>query len=230
MKRCLVVVCLLTAAACGKSPTEPSNNNNSGGGPPQTNPAPAPAPTNRAPVLNSLNFAPSFGVAGLTRFEFNSSASDADGDSLSYAWDVAGNPFTGTNGSIVFSSNSSGQGVARVTVSDGKTTTTDTRSFTVGSMTGTWRGTFDRWNFTSNLQQDSLGRLTGDYSDQLGAGRLDPAVANTINAGAGVTIRYKQATFSDFTMTGTMDSTGRRISGVVNGSGYTNAPFVMTKQ
>lgn len=226
MKRCLAVLCLLTTAACGgSSPAAPSTTP-----PPAPAPAPPPPPSNRAPVFTSMNFAPSFGIAGLTRFEFNGSATDADGDPLTYTWDVAGNASTGTSGSIVFASNASGGGVARLTVSDGKTTTSDTRSFTVGSMTGVWRGTFDIWNFTTNLQQDSLGRLTGDYSDQLGPGRLDPAVANTINAGAAVTLRFKQATFSDFTMTGVMDATGRRITGVVNGSGFTNTPFVMTKQ
>jgi hypothetical protein len=228
MRLYLASFCLLLASACGgsKAPTSPSATP-----PPVTTPSPAPAPTptNAAPIVASLNFAPSFGIAGLTRFEFNGNATDVDGDPLTYTWDVAGNPFTGTSGSIVFTGASGGSGTARLTVSDGKTTATDTRTFTVGSMSGTWRGTFDRWNFTSNLQQDSLGRITGDYSDQLGPGRLDSAAANTINSSGAVSIRFKQATFSDFTMTGTMDSTGRRITGVTNGSGFVNTPFVMTK-
>jgi hypothetical protein len=175
-----------------------------------------------------MNFAPTFGIAQLTQFSFNASASDPDGDAVSYAWDVAGNAFTGTNGTIAFSSG--GSGTARVTVTDSKgATATDTRTFTVGGITGRWTGTWSSWVFTSNLTQNGTA-ITGDYSDQLGPGRLDSAVANTIDANGNVKLRYKQAIFSDFTFTGTIDSSGRRITGVVNGSGYTNTPFTMTRQ
>jgi hypothetical protein len=175
-----------------------------------------------------MNFAPPFGIAQLTQFSFNASASDPDGDTISYAWNVAGNPFTGTSGTITFATG--GNGTASLTVTDSKgATATDTRSFVVGSATGTWTGTFSVWVFTSHLTQN-VTLITGDYSDQLGAGRLDPAVANTIDANGNVKLRYKQASFSDFTFTGTMDSTGRRITGVVNGSGFSNTPFTMNKQ
>lgn len=185
-------------------------------------------PVNRAPVINSLNFAPTFGVAQLTLFSFNALGSDPDGDAITYAWDVAGNSFSGTNGTITFSSG--GNGTARVTVTDSKgATATDTRTFVVGGITGTWNGTWSSWVFSSRLTQNATA-ITGDYSDQLGPGRLDPAVANTIDAGGNVRLRYKQAVFSDFMFTGTMDATGRRITGVVNGSGYTNTPFTMTRQ
>jgi hypothetical protein len=171
---------------------------------------------------------PSFGIAQLTQFSFSGSASDPDGDAISFAWDVAGNPFSGTNGTITFSGG--GNGTARLTVTDSKgATATDTRTFVVGSPTGTWTGTFSSWTFTSHLTQSATA-ITGDYSDQLGPGRLDPAVANTIDANGNVKLRYKQAVYSDFTFTGTMDATGRRITGVVNGSGYVNTPFTMTKQ
>jgi hypothetical protein len=214
-----VIACLTLAAACGGSSSNPT--------PTQPN-TPTPPAQNRAPVINAMNFAPGFGIAQLTQFSFNASASDPDGDGITYAWDVAGNPFSGTNGNITFSGG--GNGTARVTVTDAKgATATDTRSFVVGSMTGTWRGTWSTWVFTSNLTQNATA-IVGDYSDQLGPGRLDPAVANTIDANGNIRLRYKQAIFSDFTFTGTMDSTGRRITGVVNGSGYTNTPFTMTKQ
>src|SRR3982750_4502724 len=111
-----------------------------GGGTPSspstpTTPTTPTAPANRAPTINSLNFAPAFGVAQLTQFSFNASASDPDGDAVTYTWDVAGNPFSGTNGSIVFSGG--GNGTARLTVTDAKgATTSDTRTFVVGSMAG----------------------------------------------------------------------------------------------
>jgi PKD domain-containing protein len=218
MRKLSILVCILASAltaACG------------GGSTPTPTTPTTPTATNRAPVISSLNFAPQFGIAQLTQFSFNALGSDPDGDSISYSWDVAGNPFSGTNGTITFSGG--GSSTARVTLTDSKgATATDTRPFTVGTASGTWIGAFGTWNFTSHLTQNSTA-LTGDYSDQLGAGRLDTAVANTIDAAGNVKLRYKQAVFSDFTFTGTMDSTGRRITGVVNGSGYSNAPFTMSK-
>jgi PKD domain-containing protein len=220
----VIIVSLGLIVACGGS-----GGSSSGTSTPSapTSPTPPTTPVNRAPTITSLNFAPAFGIAQLTTFNFNGSASDPDGDAMTYSWDVAGNPFSGTAGSILFSGG--GNGTARFTVTDSKgATASDARSFVVGTATGQWRGTFGSWVFTSNLTQNA-GFIVGDYSDQLGPGRLDPAVANTIDANGNVKLRYKQAIFSDFTFTGTMDSTGRRISGVVNGSGYSNAPFTMTK-
>jgi hypothetical protein len=229
MTKSFIVVCAiigLSYISCGKD---------GGSGPsaptptpvvPAPVPAPAPAPTNRNPVITSLNMT-AFGVQQLSTFQFSAVANDPDGDAVSYAWDVAGSAFTGSAGSIVFSVG--GTGTARVTVTDGKGgSTTDTRTFVVGSMTGRWGGTFGSWIFVSNLVQ-SYTMVTGDYSDQLGPGRLDPASANTIDANGNVKLRYKQSVYSDFTFTGVMDSTGRRITGVVNGSGYVNKPFTMTK-
>jgi hypothetical protein len=183
---------------------------------------------NRNPAITAMNFAPTFGIAGLTLFDYNASGSDPDGDALTFTWDVAGSASTGASGSIRFAP-PGGSGTARVTVTDGKGgTVTDTREFVVGSGSGTWRGNWGAWVFTSNLTQNNT-ILTGDYSDQLGPGRLDSAVANTIDASGNVRLRYKQAIFSDFIFTGTMDTTGRRITGVVNGSGASNVPFSMTK-
>jgi hypothetical protein len=93
---------------------------------------------------------------------------------------------------------------------------TDTRSFIVGSMTGSWLGSYPAFDFTSNLQQ-SNSRVTGDYSDRLGSGRLDPDFSNTIDSDGNVVLRYKQGNFLDFTLRGRMDQTGRRIAGASTG-------------
>ena len=218
----IIVLGALVSACSGKS-SSPSNTTPTS----PTTPTPT-TPVNHAPAITAMSITPSFGIAQLTQFSFSGSASDPDGDAVSFAWDVAGNPFTGTSGTITFSSG--GNGTATLTVTDSHgATATDSRTFVVGSATGTWNGTFGSWIFTSHLTQAAT-LITGDYSDQLGPGRLDPAVANTIDASGNVKLRYKQAVFSDFTFTGTMDATGRRITGVVNGSGYVNTPFTMTKQ
>jgi len=199
-----------------------------GGSSTPTSPStPTPTPqANRNPQITATSTT-AFGSQQLSTFSFSGSASDADGDSLTFAWDIAGNPVSGTSGSMSFTG--VGNGTARLTVTDGKGgTATDTRTFIVGSATGRWAGTWDRWQMVSNLLQSSS-LITGDYSDQLGPGRLDPAVANTIDANGNVRLRYKSSVFSDFIFTGTLDSTGRKITGVVNGSGYNNFPFTITK-
>lgn len=211
----------LAVIACGGS------SSSSGGSASPTGPSPTPVQANRAPVITAMNFAPAFGIAQLTQFSFNASASDPDGDPITYTWEVGGNTFTGTSDRAVFPGGFIGS--ARLTVADSKgLTATDTRDVVVGSATGAWRGTWGGWIFTSTLTQTGSA-VSGDYSDQLGPGRLDPASANTIDANGNVRLRYKQAIFSDFTFTGTMDATGRRMTGVVNGSGASNVPFTMTK-
>ena len=55
-------------------------------------------------------------------------------------------------------------------------------------------------------------------------------VANVINANGQITLRWKGGAFSDFIFTGQMDTTGQRVTGVVNGSGANNTPFTMNKQ
>lgn len=222
----IVIAVSFVVAACGGStsstPTTPTT---------PTAPTTPTTPANRAPVINSLNFAPTFGIAGQTTYEFNASASDPDGDTISYAWDVAGNAFTGTSGTIIFSSG--GNGTARVTVSDSKgSTATDTRTFVVGTMTGNWlvtTGPLVGASFT--LSQSSTGLVTGSFSlPGIGSGNTDPAQPGRITASAGLTMRVKVAPFTDFNMSGTMTSTGRSVSGSLQGSGFTGQPFTMAKQ
>jgi len=177
-----------------------------------------------------MNFAPPFGIAQLTQFSFNAAASDPDGDAVSYAWNVAGNPFTGTNGTITFSSG--GNGTATLTVTDSKgATATDTRTFVVGSMTGKWSGTIPGFtNLTFDLTQSGA-VVTGTFFEQFfGAGKIDPAQTGRIDGNGNVEMRFKLASFTDFTFRGQMDSTGRRITCGVFGSGFTGQPFTMTKQ
>jgi len=220
MKRLLPYVLMLALVGCGgKTPLSPTRT---------PIPDPAPAPANRNPVINSLTVNPTFAIAFLTPFTYGASASDPDGDTLTYIWDLAGNERSGSSGSITFSRGFTG--IFRLTVTDGRGgSASDTRTVTCGSMTGTWRGTFASFIFTSNLTQ-SGGVVTGDYVDQDGPGRLDPSSANTINPRGEIVLRYKQSVFTDFTFRGTMDNTGRRITGGVSGSGLNNTPFVMTKQ
>jgi hypothetical protein len=217
----IVLAAAVAAASCGGSssptPTAPA----------QTTPPP---PANRAPSIVAMSFAPSFGIMGFTQFAFSVSASDPDGDPLTYAWDVAGNPFTGTSGTILFSSG--GTGTARVTVSDNRgLSATDSRTFTVGSMTGSSTVISGQLVGSSfNLTQNTAGIVTGTFNlPGIGNGQTDPAQPGRIDGNGNLQMRVKVGAFTDFTMAGTMDNTGRRVSGTLQGSGFTGQPFVMTK-
>jgi PKD domain len=230
-----VGVCVLAAAigtGCGGG-SSPSSN---------TTPTSPTTPANRAPVINSMNLAPVFGIAQLTQFSFNASASDPDGDGMTYAWDVAGNPVSGSSGTMTFSNG--GNGTARVTVTDSKgATATDTRSFVVGSMTGSWSGTVDTTSctgiakpMTASLSQSltvvtgSIGLPNGLCTFLPGNAVTDPAEPGRIDASANVTIRIKIPPFTDVTFRGTMDTTGRKLTGGLFGSGHNGTPVVLNKQ
>ncbi len=225
MKRQFIaLVCsALAVASCGGSSSTPT-------APTQPNTPTAPAQQNRAPVIGSMSLTPAFGMMGFTQYSFSATATDPDGDALTYAWDVAGNPFSGTSGSIIFSSG--GTGTARVTVTDGRGgSATDTRSFTVGAMTGTWTvvsGQLAGSTFT--LTQNTAGIVTGTFNlPGFGNGQTDPAQPGRIDGNGNLTMRVKIGAFTDFNMVGAMDNTGRRVSGTLHGSGFTGQPFAMTK-
>jgi hypothetical protein len=185
-----------------------------------------------------LNVTPSFGISQLSSFTYNSSASDPDGDSLTYAWDLAGTPASGPTGSITFTGG--GTGLIRVTVTDGKGgSATDTRTIVVGTMTGNWsffvpgQGTL----LLALTQNNTF--VTGPFVVAPGGfgnvsagvtGRTDPAQPGSINGNGVVVIRLKVGPFTDFTLTGTMDATGQRVTGSLSGSGFTGQAFTMTKQ
>jgi hypothetical protein len=75
------------------------------------------------------------------------------------------------------------------------------------------------------------GLVTGTYSDPaFGPGTVGPTGApGTIDAAGNVELRTKQAAFTDFTFKGVLDSTGRKVTGGIFGSGFTGQAFTMTK-
>ena len=228
MKQLAAVVALALAVACGgggsaSSPTTPT-------------PTPTPTATNRAPSISSMSFSPSFGIQQLTSFSYSASATDPDGDTVTYTWDIAGNPRTGSSGSISFSNG--GTGTASLTVSDGKGgTATDSRTFTVGSMTGNWAVTNGCGTFNMKFTQvgtSGSGTLTFPFvwcNVPAGTtGRTDPAEPPTIDSRGKIVIRIKVGAFIDLFLRGQMDSTGRRVTGNTFGSGFNGEAFTMTKQ
>ncbi|MBE2320930.1 ThuA domain-containing protein [Solirubrobacter sp. CPCC 204708] len=87
-------------------------------------------PVNTAPVITTATASNTAGIAPLAT-TFNAAATDADGDTLSYAWDFDNNgtnDATGASASTTFAT--AGTKTVKLTVSDGKGGTT-TRNLTV---------------------------------------------------------------------------------------------------
>lgn len=202
---------------------------------PTTPAGPAPQ-ANRAPVIGSMTIT-AFGISELTPFNYTASATDADGDALTYAWDIAGNSRSGSNGSITFSG--SGSAEVRLTVTDGKGgSASATRTITVGSMTGNWAFSVPGQG-TLNMALSQNGTVVsgtfvvapGGFGN-VGAGatgRTEPGEPGRIDGDGNVQIRLEVGIFLDITLRGVMDSSGRRVTGSVTGSGFTGQPFTMTK-
>lgn len=222
------VVCL-SAVGCG------------GGGGSSTPTTPTPQPqANRAPTINSMTVSPTFGIAGITQFNFASSATDPDGDSLTYSWEFAdGNTKTGAS-TIHNYGNVAGSGSVRLTVSDGKGgTISDIRPVTVGNMSGEWSGTVKNIAIQCSFQQGSNGNVTGTWSlpGTPLTGTLDPAAINRIDGNANFVLRFKVTGgggglgFLDFNIeNGRMDTTtGNTLSGGARGSGFNGDPFVLNR-
>lgn len=218
LRRFVAIAVVTVATGCG------------GGGSDATPTAPTPpTPANSNPAITSLSVNPTFGIANITTFSYSASASDSNNDALTYSWNLAGNTATGQSGQVSFSNGFSGE--LRVTVTDGRGgSATDARQITVGSMTGTWRGTAARLGtFTFNLTQVGA-FVTGSYTDAFGAAQIPGDLPGTINGSGQVELRIKGGNFADVIFRGTMDQTGRRISGGLFNSGFSGDPFVMDKQ
>ncbi len=222
LRRVSILGFIIAASSCGGS----------GGGSTPTPTTPTPVQQNRNPVIASTTVTPTFGIADLQSFSFNAIASDPDGDALTYSWNAAGNTASGATPPPIIFTSPGGDGQATVTVTDGKGgTASSSVNFTVGSMSGSWRvDTGILVGTTFQLTQRGA-IVTGSFTiPSIGNGNTDPAQPGQINAAGTLAMRVKIGAFTDFTMNGTMDTSGRRITGGLQGSGFTGQPFSMVKQ
>ena len=217
----------LGLAGCGSS-----------GSSPNPTPTPVPTATNHNPAITSSTVTPAFGISQITGFSVQAAATDSDGDAVTYEWDLGdGTKLTGAAVTHAYAGN--GPMTVTLTVKDGKGgTITDTKSILVGGMAGTWR--VDVPSFVPiqlDLQQNG-GIVTGTFvqledgvSTPKGtSGKTDPAEPGKIDGNGKVEIRLKVGRFLDFYIRGTMDSTGRTITGGLFGSGFGGNSFTATKQ
>jgi hypothetical protein len=182
-------------------------------------------PTNDPPTAGSVSINPATGLQAATSFSISSQgASDPDGDTLSYSWDL-GDSTSATGQSVTKVYNTAGNFTATVTVSDGEESATASGSVTVRGMTGNWRGSFPGYTFTMNLSQ-SGSSVTGSYSDAEGPG----TVSGSVSAPNNVRLTVRQPQFDPFTFSGTTSADVNSVTGVINGSGFVNTGFSMTRQ
>jgi len=222
--RLLGFLALAGLCACG------GGNNGGGGSTTPTTPTGPTTPTNHAPSISSMTVT-SFGISELGTFTGTANAVDSDGDTVTFTWDIGGLAASGTSWTKVLIGN--GTYTVTLTVTDGKGgTASDTRTLTVGNMSGTWTGVSGPaalGNYQFALTQTGA-VVQGTYNDStFGAGKIDPAEPGKIDVNGNVTMRVKQGPFTDWYFTGKMDSTGRRITGTVTGSGFSGQPFAMAK-
>src|SRR5882672_6706687 len=101
------------------------------------------ATRNHAPKLGAVTASPTTGLMSASIITFNASASDDDGDSLTYTWDFGDGSSTATGNAPTHVYNAANTFTARVTVSDGKKDVSSTTSVAIRSLAGTWRGTLE---------------------------------------------------------------------------------------
>jgi len=185
---------------------------------------------NHAPVLGTVTASPSTGLLAGSVITLTASASDSDGDTLTYTWDF-GDSSSGSGASTTHVYNTTGSFTAKVTVSDGKKEVSSTTTVTIKSLAGTWRGTLvdpmtgniaETMNFTQ-----SGATVGGTMSDAFGPGTLAGSVQNTSPR---IRVTITQPPFNPFVYTADPSADVNTLTGVVNGSGYNNAPMNLTRQ
>lgn len=209
-----------------------------------------PTPVNNAPVITNITITPAFAIQQLGTFAMSATATDANNDALTYAWDFGDG--TSANGATQNKSyTTGGSKTVRLTVSDGKAfaseyktaTATDTRSIDVGSMTGNWKLTttacagWGNQDFLITLTQNN-GTVTGSFTAPKGfcaatagtSGVTDPGEPGTINSSGSVNIRFKIGAFVDFYFRGTMQTPGNKVTGGVFNSGFAGESTTLDRQ
>jgi hypothetical protein len=235
---------LAAVAACGLMLMPACGGSDGGGGTP-TAPTTPTTPTNRNPVIGSITVTPTFGVSGLTSISMSATATDADNDTLTYLWSFGGATANGPTAAVAMTGD--GPVAVQLTVSDGKGgTATDSRTVTIGTMTGRWSfiftGTCSPTTPTvlpvMTLTQTG-GVVTGTLASPAAwcnvpagqPGQLDPASPAAIDAEGNFTgARLKIGAYQDTFLTGKMDATGRTITGTTRYTGGGTNTFEMKKQ
>jgi PKD repeat protein len=229
MKR-LSILCVLTLAlgGCGggggsSAPTTPTQT---------TTPA-----VNRAPAITAASVNPGWGISTLTTHVFTSSATDPDGDAITYSWDFGnGTAGTSADGSVVYNNADTNAYQATLTVRDSKGMSTSTTvSVASVTMAGTWAGTLGGAPLTATLTQFIGGFVSGTWQQPSRgfSGDVGPSgELGKIQANGQFEMRFKvrQGSFTDFYYRGTINPTGQQLTGALQGSGFTGEIMILDKR
>lgn len=235
MRNVLACLCLITLVSCSSSPSSPS-------------PTPTPTPTPTATRIIQLSGNLNFGDVTVGQFADRTLSISNVGNSTLTVTGITGpcgGFFTSTfisgtiaagatqNATVRFTPLAVANCSGTVTVVADQTSGTNTIAINANAvaaartMTGTWTGSWSTYTFTMVLTQTGT-VVTGSYTDRDGPGQTDPAQPGSF-FDPNLTLRIKQAAFSDFTLTGVMGPTGRTITGTVTAAGG-SFPVTMNKQ
>ena len=190
------------------------------------------ATANAAPIPGTIS-APANALMATAVSFASQGASDKDGDPLTRTWDF-GDGGSATGERVTHTYMSAGNFTVKLTVSDGKKSAdAPPATITIKSLSGTWRGTLAVTNGTLvtvlNLTQNST-NISGSYTDQVTTPSAGPGTVNGgVNDSGTVTFTVEIRGINPFTFRGTISADGNALSGVVNGSGFVNDPWSMTR-
>ena len=182
---------------------------------------------NSAPTLGTLTASPPTGLLAATPIAFAApSARDPDNDPLSYAWDF-GDGGTSNEKAPRHVYNTGGSFTVKCTISDGDHSVSADTSVTVRSLAGTWSGTLQGVQETLVIAHSGA-VLDGTLSDvPYGTGRLSGFVTTSSPF---VRFTVVQPGINPFTFIGDPSADITSLTGTVNGSGFVNERFTITKQ
>ena len=187
---------------------------------------------NAAPTVTGAAATPSTAISGMNVSFSAQGAADPDGDALTYDWDI-GDGSTGTGSTATHGYGAAGTFNVTLTVGDGKKSASTSTSVTIKTATARWVGTyvipgFGTCSTTVNLTQ-AFSSLTGNYVDCL-TGALTGGISGSIDTAGLVTMTITVPGFAPFTFRGNPSADVNTLTGVINGSGFVNTAWVMTRQ
>ena len=196
----------------------------------------APQP-NRPPSITSATVSPASGISTLTTYVFSASATDPEGDPITYSWDFDNRTSSNSSGASVVYDNANTvtyRPVLTVRDSQGATvsTTLSVRSVTIA---GDWQGSLGGLPITATMRQYLGGIVDGTWQMPSigGVGEIGPTgEPGKIQANGNFELRFKVrvGSFSDFFYRGSINPDGTTLTGTLHGSGFTGDVMVLNRR